>query len=106
MVVIRESKTFYFDFDLPKDVDKNLKHEIEFIIKYNESLAEHKIKNVISQLLSKYKHGNNIHGRKISKTSEPHKFILVLSRIFNLGSSCKDVTFQNLSVYYLWKNIG
>ena len=44
MVVIRESKTFYFDFDLPKDVDKNLKHEIEFIIKYNESLAEHKIK--------------------------------------------------------------
>ena len=30
-IVIREPKTFYFD--LPKDVDKNLKHEIEFIIK-------------------------------------------------------------------------
>ena len=29
MVVIREPKTFYFDFNLPKDVDKNLKHEIE-----------------------------------------------------------------------------
>ena len=39
MVAIREPKTFYFYFDLPKDVDKNLKHEFEFIIKRNESLA-------------------------------------------------------------------
>ena len=31
MVVIREPKTFYFNFDLTKDIDKNLKHEIEFI---------------------------------------------------------------------------
>ena len=30
LIVIRD---FYFDFDWPKDVDKNLKHEIEFIIK-------------------------------------------------------------------------
>ena len=36
-------------------VDEDLKHEIEFIIKNNESLAE------IKQLLLKYKHGNNIH---------------------------------------------
>ena len=27
------SKTFYFDFDFPKDVGHILKHEIEFIIK-------------------------------------------------------------------------
>ena len=27
MVVIREPKTFYCKFDLPKYVDKNLKHE-------------------------------------------------------------------------------
>ena len=47
MVVLRELKTFYFDFDFPKDVDKNLKHEIEFIIKNNESLVENKIKNKI-----------------------------------------------------------
>ena len=40
MVVIRESKTFYFDFDWPKNIDDNLKHEIEFIVKSNESLAE------------------------------------------------------------------
>ena len=43
-----------------KDVDENLKHEIEFVIKSNESLAENK-KNKIEQLLSKYKLGNNIH---------------------------------------------
>ena len=33
MVVIREAKPFYFDLFLPKYVGKNLKHEIEFIIK-------------------------------------------------------------------------
>ena len=44
MVVIREPKTFYFDFDLPKHADKNLKHETEFVIKGNESLAENKKK--------------------------------------------------------------
>ena len=44
MVVIREPKTCYFDSDWPKDVDDNLKHEIEFIIKSNESLAELRIK--------------------------------------------------------------
>ena len=44
-----------------KDVHENLKHEIEFIIKSNESLAENKIKNEIEQLLLKEKHGNDIH---------------------------------------------
>ena len=33
MVLIRDPKTFYFDFDMPKDVDENFKHEIKFIIK-------------------------------------------------------------------------
>ena len=48
-IVIRNPKTFSFNFDWPKDVDKNLKREIEFIIKSNESLAENKIKNEIEQ---------------------------------------------------------
>ena len=61
MVVIRDPKTFYLDFDWPKDVDENLKHENEFIIKSKESLTENKIKNEIEHLLSKCKHGNNIH---------------------------------------------
>ena len=44
VIVIRDPKIFYFDCDWSKDVDENLKHEIEFIIKNNESLAENKIK--------------------------------------------------------------
>ena len=46
-IVIRDPKTFCFNFDLPKDVDENLKHEIEFIIKSNKPLAEILIKNKI-----------------------------------------------------------
>ena len=44
MVVIRDLKTFYFHFDSSKNVDENLKFEIELITKSNESLAENKIK--------------------------------------------------------------
>ena len=61
MIVIRDPKTFYFNFNWPKDVDENMKHDIEFIIKSNESLAENKIKNETEQLLLKYKNGKNIH---------------------------------------------
>ena len=61
MIVIKDPKTFCFNFDWSKDVDENLKHKIEFIIKSNESFAENKIKNEIEQLLLKYKHGNNIY---------------------------------------------
>ena len=42
--MIRDSKNFCFNFDFLKDVDENLKCEIEFIIKSYESLAENKIK--------------------------------------------------------------
>ena len=62
MIAIRDLKTFYFEFDWPNDADENLKHEIEFIIKNNESLAENKIKKKETEkLLLKYKDGNNIH---------------------------------------------
>ena len=61
MIVIRDPKTFCFNFDWLKYVDDNLKHEIQFIIKGNKSLAENKIKNKIEQLFLKYKHGNDIH---------------------------------------------
>ena len=44
MIMIRDPKTIYFDFHWPKNVDENLKHEIEFIKKCNESLAENKKK--------------------------------------------------------------
>ena len=45
MIVIRDPQTFSFNFHLLKDVDESLKHETEFIIKSNESLAEIIIKN-------------------------------------------------------------
>ena len=44
MIVIRDRKTFCFNFDFPKNVDENLKHVTELIIKREESSAENKIK--------------------------------------------------------------
>ena len=44
-----------FEFDL---------HEFDFIIKQKYCLADHTIKNEISQLLSKYKHENSIHEKR------------------------------------------
>ena len=58
LVIIIEPQTFYFG--LPKNIDK-LKHEIDFIIKHNEFLAEYVKKFKIKQLLSKYRHDSNIH---------------------------------------------
>ena len=55
MIVIRDPRTFYFNFHWPKDVDENLKHEIGFIRKSNKSLPENKIKNKVEQLLLKDK---------------------------------------------------
>ena len=60
-IVIRDPNTFYSDFDWSRNVNENLKHDINFIIKSNESLAENKTKNENEQLLLKYRHGNNIH---------------------------------------------
>ena len=37
MIVIRDPKHLSFNFAWPKDIDENLKHEIKFIIKSNES---------------------------------------------------------------------
>ena len=51
MVVITDSKSFYFDFDQPKDVVNSLENEIEYVIKSNESLAENKIENEIEQFV-------------------------------------------------------
>ena len=59
LLIITEPKTIYFD--LTQDVVNNLKHEIDFIIKQNDFLADHTIKNEISQILSKHKHGNYNH---------------------------------------------
>ena len=98
LVVIRDPKTFSLNFDWPGCVDENFKHEIEFIIRSNKSLADNKIKNEIEQLLLKFKHGNNL--PEHSKTNELHKFVLNLSQTLDLKSSNKHVALQNLSIYY------
>ena len=76
LVIITELKTI--QFDLPKNVGNNLKYETDSIIKYNEILPEHKIKNGISQLLFKYKHRKDIH--EPYKSSKPHRFLFLTCR--------------------------
>ena len=61
MIMIRGPKTFYFDFDRPKNIGESLKVETEFIIKIKKSSAENNIKNKIQKSFFKYKYGNNIH---------------------------------------------
>ena len=39
------------------------------------------------------------------KINEAHKFVLNLSQRVDLKSSNKHIILQNLSVYYIWKNI-
>ena len=75
-IVIRiELKTFHFD--LPKDIDINLKYEN---IKYNELLAEYTINYEIRQLLTKYKDGKEFMNNENSKMNEPHQFVINLSQ--------------------------
>ena len=40
VIVTRVPKTSYFYFDWPKNVDGNLKHRIEFIVKSTECLTK------------------------------------------------------------------
>ena len=88
LVITTEPKSLYFD--LPKHADINLKDEIYSVIKHNELLAEHTIKNEIRQLLSKYKRYGN------SKTYEPHKFVFILTQRLDLRSSNKHFVLQDL----------
>ena len=100
MIVIRDSKTSCFKFDWPKDVDECLMHEIKFIIKGNEHLADNKIKNEFEQLL--FISMNTIFiNTENSETNEPHKFVFNVS--FDLRSSKKHVALQNLYIYYTLK---
>ena len=46
LLIITEPKTIYFD--LPQDAVTNLMQETDYIIKQNECLPEHTIKNELS----------------------------------------------------------
>ena len=69
------------------------------MIKHNELFSEHTTRVKIRQLLSQYKHGNMLTNTKNSKTNEPNKFILYLTKRLDSRSSNKHATLQNLSVY-------
>ena len=56
-----------------------MEHETDSIIEDNELLAEHAIKNEVRQLLSKYKHGNDIHQHGKQQKNEPYKDVLKLT---------------------------
>ena len=89
----------FFDFDWPKDLDKNLKDEIEFIIKSNESLAEKKIKMIVNNYCLNISIETIFMNMENRKTNELHKFVLNLSQRLDLRSSNKHVALQNLSIY-------
>ena len=61
MIVVKDLQPFFIHFHWSKDADKNLKHEIEFIIKSSEYLAENITKEEIEELLSKHKQENDTH---------------------------------------------
>ena len=85
-------------FDIPKNVDKNLKYETDFIIKHNEFLAEqtktaklvHYCSNISMEMI--FMNTGN------SKTNEPYKFVNNLSQRLDLRSSNKHFPLQNLSI--------
>ena len=77
--MIRDPKTFYFNFDWLKDVDK--------------------MKNDIEQLLSMINMETIFLNTENIKTNEPHKFVLNLSQRLDLRSPNKHVALQNLSFY-------
>ena len=111
MIVIRAPKTSCFNFDWSKDVDEKLKHDIEFIAKSNESLAEYKIKNDIEQLLLKYKHGSNIHEHRKQQDEWLHDHVYIYGInnrfVFKIkdGHKLKLQTLETLKLFGSTKNI-
>ena len=91
MLVIQEPKTFHFNFDFPKHFGKNLKHEIEFIVSRNESLAKYNMKNEIERYCTNISTKTIFMNTENSKTNEPDKFVLSLPQKLDLKNSDKFV---------------
>ena len=72
LVIITETKTIHSD--LTKDVSNNLTHEIDFILKHNQVLAEHTIKNKFVDFCSNISMETIFMNMENSKTNEPHKY--------------------------------
>ena len=76
---------------MPEDVDQSLKHEIEFIIKSNESLAENKIKTRLNKYFPNISMETKLMSMGNSKTNEPNEIVLNLTQRLDLRSSSKHV---------------
>ena len=82
LAITAEPRTFHFD--LPRDADINLTHEIYFI-KHNGLLGEHTIKNSFFKRQLLYKCMETIFmNTENSKANEPHKFVLNLLQRLDL----------------------
>ena len=103
LVITTERKTFHFD--LHKNVDNSLKHEIDSITKHNELSAEHSIKMRLTNYCPNISMKTMFINTENSKTTESHKCLLYLLQRLDLTSSNKHVALQNLSICYAWKNI-
>ena len=71
-------------FDLSKRIDNNLKHEIYFIIKQNEVLAEHTVKERLDNYCPYIRMEVILTNMERSKTSELHKSVLNFSQKLEL----------------------
>ena len=87
LIIISEPNAIQFDW--PKDLCNDLKHEIDFIIKQNEFLTENTIKIKDSWLLSKYKHGNDIHRKQKTVKWIKHTSLFNLSHMLDLKDTLK-----------------
>ena len=89
LVITTESETV--DFDLPKDVDNNLKQEIDSILQYNGLLAEHTVSTRLDNYWPNVSMKMIFMNTENSKTNEPHKFVLNLLQRLALKTSNKHI---------------
>ena len=90
-------------FDLPEKVDNSLKHQIKFIIIHNELLDKNELKKEISRLLSKCKHGYNMHEhRKIVKQMNHTKLFVTCHKYYIKAAEINIL----LSKTYLFITLG
>ena len=101
LVITTEPKSFCFD--LPKDAENNLEHEIYSIIKHKKLLAEHKIKNEVRSYCPNKSMDTTFMNMENSKKNGTHKFVLNFSQSLNLRSPNEHVAPKSWSIYYTWK---
>ena len=103
LVKLTEPKTICFA--LTNNVVNNFKQKTESFINNYEFLVENRIETTLTNYWRTASMETIFKNTENNKMNEPHKFLLNLSQRLVLGSSSKHVTFQNLSNYYMRKNI-